>query len=461
MKGLNQKVTDITIAYIGGGSRGWAWTFMADLALEEKISGTIRLYDIDSKAAKTNEIIGNALSKREDTVGKWHYETKASLKEALTGADFVVISILPGTFVEMYSDVHEPEKYGIYQSVGDTAGPGGALRALRTIPMFVEIAEAIKTFSPKAWVINYTNPMTICVRTLYEVFPEIKAFGCCHEVFGTQKLLAHMCEEFLGIEKVDHRAIHVNVMGINHFTWFNEASFQGLDLFPMYEKFVDKYYEQGFNEPDKNWANSTFECAHRVKFDLFRKYGLIAAAGDRHLVEFLPPVYLKNPDTVESWKFSLTTVDWRIADLKQRMDRAKRLAEGEESLGNEPSGEDGILLIKALVGLERTISNVNIPNIGQIPNLPIGEVVETNALFSRDSIRPVFAGALPESISLLIAPHAANHADLLKAAMTGDKELAFKAFVNDPLVTLTEEKARVLFETMLQNTKKYLSVEFI
>ena len=101
-----------------------------------------------------------------------------------------MISIMPGTFDEMESDVHAPEKFGIYQSVGDTTGPGAVMRALRTIPMFEEFAAAIREYCPQAWVINYTNPMTVCVKTLYRVFPKIKAFGCCHEVFGTQKLLA-------------------------------------------------------------------------------------------------------------------------------------------------------------------------------------------------------------------------------------------------------------------------------
>ena len=152
-------VSDLQIAYIGGGSRGWAWTFMTDLAMEKNMSGTIRLYDIDMEAAGHNERIGNDLSTREDASGKWNYETYSSLESALTGADFVVISILPGTFDEMAVDVHTPERLGIWQSVGDTAGPGGIMRSLRTLPMFVEIGEAIKKYSPDAWVINYTNPM--------------------------------------------------------------------------------------------------------------------------------------------------------------------------------------------------------------------------------------------------------------------------------------------------------------
>ena len=322
MEYADGKVKDLQIAYIGGGSRGWAWTFMTDLAMDEELSGTIRLYDIDAEAAKHNEIIGNRLSAREDVVGKWNYTVSDSLQSALTGADFIVISILPGTFDEMAVDVHMPERLGIYQSVGDTAGPGGAMRALRTIPMYVEIAQAIRAYAPKAWVINYTNPMSLCVKTLYYVFPEIKAFGCCHEVFGTQKVLKGILEETMGLKNVKREDIQVNVLGINHFTWFDYASYKGIDLFPIYRKYTEEHKEDGYKEADKNWANSTFECAHIVKFDLFRKYGLIAAAGDRHLVEFMPGVgdsYLKDPETVKRWKFGLTTVDWRKKDLQERL----------------------------------------------------------------------------------------------------------------------------------------------
>nr|WP_314461862.1 alpha-glucosidase/alpha-galactosidase [uncultured Clostridium sp.] len=460
MKYENNKVSDIQIAYIGGGSRGWAWTFMTDLSMDDSMSGTIRLYDIDPAASKNNEIIGSQLSARKDTIGKWDYIQSDSLKDALTGCDFAVISILPGTFDEMDSDVHLPERLGIYQSVGDTAGPGGMIRALRTIPMFVTIAEAIKEYAPDVWVINYTNPMSLCVKTLYHVFPQIKAFGCCHEVFGTQKVLKGICEETFGLESIDRRDIHVNVLGINHFTWFDEASYKGIDLFPVYRNYIDAHYEEGYEEPDKNWANSTFECAHRVKFDLFRRYGLIAAAGDRHLAEFMPGTdYLKDPETVKSWKFGLTTVDWRKNDLKERLAKSRRLANGEEEIQLKPSGEEGILLIKSLCGLDRTISNVNIPNsFLQIANLPKDAVVETNAVFSRDSIKPVIAGTIPEEVLELIKPHVANHERILNAALTCNRTLVYEAFLSDPLVKgrASDAEVKKLADDMIANTLAYL-----
>ncbi len=161
---VENHVKDIQIAYIGGGSRGWAWGFMKDLAMDADITGEVRLYDIDKPAAVQNKHIGDRVSAHPNALSHWQYSVSDSLQQALAGADFVVISILPGTFDEMRSDVHEPERYGVYQSVGDTVGPGGLLRALRTVPMFVDIAEAIRDYCPNAWVINYTNP--ICVMLM-------------------------------------------------------------------------------------------------------------------------------------------------------------------------------------------------------------------------------------------------------------------------------------------------------
>ena len=455
------KEKNLSIAYIGGGSRGWAWGFMKDLAMDEQLCGTVRLYDIDRDAAERNQIIGTKISNHPDAKSKWTYEVSDSLKDALTGADFVVISILPGTFDEMASDVHLPERVGVYQPVGDTVGPGGFMRAMRTIPMFVEIGEAIRDYAPKAWVINYTNPMTLSIRTLYEVFPEIKAFGCCHEVFGTQKLLCDILQQELGIEKVDRHELYTTVNGINHFTWLTRATYKDVDIFPLYEKFCAEHvdgYEKG---GDKNWMNSSFASADKVKMDLFRRYGAIAAAGDRHLVEFVPGWYNKNPDMVKSWKYGLTTVDWRKEDLKRRMQRSDDLISGKEELKLDGSGEEGHLLIKAILGLGDLVSNVNVPNRGQIPNLPIGAVVETNALFGLDRIEPVYAGPVPANILPLVARHVYNQENTLRAALDCDRKLGLATFLNDPLMGgVTREDGEKLFDEMLENQKKYLPAKW-
>ena len=458
MKFTEKGAEGVKIAYVGGGSRGWAWGLMSDLVSCEDMSGEVRLYDIDLQAAKNNELIGNRFNEAVGAKSPWSYRAFETLGEALDGADFVVISILPGTFDEMESDVHTPEKYGIYQSVGDTSGPGGIVRGLRLLPMIEVIARGIEKHCPNAWVINYTNPMTMTVRMLYKTFPGIKAFGCCHEVFGTQKILTKMIREATGEENIPRSEIKVNVTGVNHFTWLTSAQYKNLDLMPMYEKFVDKYYETGYLEgKDDNWMNNVFDTSLRVSFDLFRRYGYIAAAGDRHLAEFCEGSwYLSSPEKVKEWGFSLTPVSWRKKDLIHRLDKSRRRVEGEE-LKIGKTGEDGVNQMRALLGLHTMVTNVNLPNMGQIPNLPLDAVVETNAVFCADSVKPVMAGALPTSIYPLVSRIVGLQEIVVDAAVKRDAELAFRAFANDPLVTIGHDEARKLYREMLENTKAYLT----
>ena len=451
-----KNVKNLKIAYIGGGSKAWARTLMNDLAKEEELAGTVLLYDINYAAAKDNEKIGNALSDREDIKGKWKYVAKEKIDDALCGADFVFISILPGTFEEMSSDVHLPEEYGIYQSVGDTVGPAGIIRSLRTVPMYEEFALAIKRCCPKAWVVNFTNPMTVCVRTLYKVFPEIKAIGCCHEVFGTKRLMVRMLKEEYDIQ-AKRDDIKINVFGVNHFTWVNEAHFRDMDLVPMYAKYVEEHQGGAEEKWGDDWIHLPDNNKALVKFDLYRRYGVIAAAGDRHLAEFCPGNwYLKDKETVEKFGFNLTTVQWRTdVFTKEKEDKTKELLAGNPFELYE-SGEEMVAQIKALLGLGDFVTNVNMPNGGQIPNLPLGVVVETNAYFSGDSIKPIFAGEMPKQIAGLTLPIIAEQEAVVEAGLTGNYDLAFSAFVNSPNMTAPLDKAREMFDRMLYNTRNYL-----
>lgn len=451
-------VEDLKIAYIGGGSQGWAWGLMSDLAAATDISGKVALYDIDYEAAKKNEVIGNRYNDLPDCHSKWDYKAVNTLEEALTDANFVVISILPGTFDEMASDVHTPEKYGIYQSVGDTTGPGGILRALRTIPQMEVIAHGIRDYCPKAWVINYTNPMAICVKALYDAFPEIRAFGCCHEVFGGKKLLASAVKDICGFDGITRDDIKINVVGVNHFTWVTEATWHGMDLIPIYKEFCEKYYETGFDGAEEiNWDNSAHATNRRVKFDLFLRYGYFANAGDRHLAEFCPKNwYLTNEACAHSFGFGLTSVDWRKQRQKTRYELGLKRASGEENVKINISGEEGVLQMRALLGLTELITNVNMPNRGQIPNMPLGVVVETNAIFRDGMLNPVYSGNVPKEIYGLISRIAEAQLLVAEAGRTRNLQKAFLAFVNDPLVDLAPDQAKALFDEMVENTKNYL-----
>lgn len=451
MKHYGDRVEDLVITYIGGGSRGWAWTLMSDLARAKDLSGTVRLYDIDPQAAHINEVIGNSIPHN------FRYEACDDLAASLRGADFVVISILPGTFDEMESDVHCPEKYGIWQSVGDTTGPGGIVRGLRTIPMFETFGKAIRDNCPEAWVINYTNPMTMCVRALYKVFPGIRAFGCCHEVFGSQALLGKVYGEAFGTEAVPRQEVKVNVLGLNHFTWITSATCRGRDLFPAYRAFSEKLLSEPAKPIVRDAHFSYFASQDRVKSDTFLRYGCMGAAGDRHLAEFSRGAwYLKSPETAESWGFTLTPVSYRKEDRKERLALSEAYFTGKKPFEFKETGEEGVDQMRALLGLGDMVTNVNLPNRGQIPNLPADAVVETNASFTCGKLQPVMAGPIPASILPQIAPVCAIQEAVVDAALRRDLDGAFCAFASDPLVTISVWDAKKLFGEMVDNTAAYL-----
>jgi len=322
--------------------------------------------------------------------------------------------------------------------------------------MMVEIGEAIRAFCPDAWVINYTNPMAICVNALYQAFPKIKAFGCCHESFHTQKLLAKMLETELGTSDVVSKDdIRINFLGINHFTWVNRADYKSMDLLPLFAKFAREYGASGLalDESDKDTGNF-FRNMHLVSFDLCNRHKIIPVGGDRHLAEFMPPWYLgKN---VDNWGFGLTPVSWRKKAREESLKKRARILSGEEQFIPEKSGEEGTELIKALLGFSELIAAVNLPNKGQMDDIGHGTVVETNAVIRRDAVYPVCAGRLPDTVHMMVDKHARQQDMLIRACMQKDIELAFNVFVNDNLVQLSRADAANLFVKMLDNTKAYL-----
>jgi len=447
----------IKIAYIGGGSRLWARGLMSDLALTDDLTGEVALYDIDIDAAIQNQKLGTYLMHHKDSKGHFTFTVAYSLEEALSKADFVFISILPATFDEMESYVHHPELYGIYQPVGDTAGPAGIFRSLIMMPIYKEFAEAIKLHAPQAWVINFTNPMTMCVQMLYYVFPKIKAFGNCHEVSHVQDILKRALFEETGIE-ADKKDIQINPMGINHFTWINYASYQDLDLMPIYEQFAYKYQEIGaYGEIIDHMY--PFGSGERVKLDLFLKHQMIAAAGDRHLVEFLPnSPYTQSKESVKDWKFFLTPVSFRV-QMKERANlSARNIIDGLEDIKLTPTSEEGVDQIRALLGIKPLMTNVNMPNYGQIPNLPLGHVVETNAFFRKDDVRPIYAGEITGFANEITQKHILIHQKMIQAFDQRDLSIAKEALYLDPLSSHVDTKRlNQMFDEIVEKIKPYLT----
>ena len=212
---------------------------------------------------------------------------------------------------------------------------------------------------------------------------------------------------------------------------------------------------------DKNWMNDNFTCAHLIKYDLYKRFGFIATAADRHLAEFCPKDwYLSSPERVAEWKFALTPISWRKSHQEFNDKKSKRIMNGEETFKFWKTGEEGIDQMRALLGLKDMVTNVNIPNYGQVPNLPIGACVEVNAMFTADNVVPVYTGPIPATIYPLISTIVGEQEMIVEAGMKRDLEKGFAAFTADPMVALSQEDARALFDEMVDNTKEYLKDYF-
>ncbi|SPF81884.1 family 4 glycosyl hydrolase [Pseudoprimorskyibacter insulae] len=448
---------DVRIAYIGGGSLNWALGLMADLAQDTILSADVRLYDLDVDAARQNAALGARFAEvSRGTPAR--YSVCDTIGDALRDADIVVVSILPGSFDDMAQDILIPERYGIPQAVGDTVGPGGFVRALRSIPMLHQIGAAIAEHAPDAYVCNLTNPMSVLTGALYAAHPGIRCWGECHEVTKLRKQVAWLANRAEGGERWTHRDVEVNVLGVNHFTFVDKIALNGQDMMPAYRAFAAEFAEAGWTakvpDPDDEFARY-FEDRSRVKFDLTRRFGIAAAAGDRHLVEFLPAAeYLEAP---ANWDFGLTPVEFRIRDNKAKRARRAALLAGEAAVAPKRSDEALVDQIIALMGGAAHVSNVNLPNRGQISNLPQGAIVESNAMFSGLGVTPLMAGSLPEPLADHVRGHALRQSALLNAVIAQQYDVLFDLFRTDPLVApLSGNRARQMFAEMIQATASRL-----
>ncbi|MEA4863786.1 MAG: alpha-galactosidase [Sphaerochaeta sp.] len=438
------------ICIIGGGGRLWAIQFMKDLAYNTMTHGTLVLYDIDKEAARNNIAVANQVFAVNKSEGRFNVIAIDDLGQALSGCDMVIISIEPGKTECRYGDLVLPEQYGILQSVGDTTGPGGIMRARRALPIFFDLAKKIEQFCPDAWVINYTNPMTLCTAALYKAFPAIKALGCCHEVFHTQNFLARKVSQWFGVATPDRREIKIDLTGVNHFTFVTKAFWQGHDLMAkLIEEVQDPATFADETEIAKErLANEKwFDCDQKIALAFLRDFGALGAAGDRHLAEFVP-YFLTSDENLHTYGVIRTPYEWRMRQAKEKRSKIFK----DEDLKAELSDEEGVDIMRSLMGDKSMVTNINRPNEGQISYLPKGRIVESNGLISEDSIRPIVATDPPLAIQNLVRQVSDVQEMVLEAIYNNDDNLLFTAFLSDPLMNLSLDKARELFDKMLASS---------
>ncbi|MFB3883006.1 MAG: hypothetical protein ACE149_17200 [Armatimonadota bacterium] len=417
----------VKIAFVGGGSQSWAPRLIRDIVFHDGLQqAELDLVLLDPHVGRARAIkrLFDALLERWK-VARVRISATQDAARALRGADFVLITISTGGLEAMRHDLEIPERYGIYHTVGDTVGPGGWARALRNIPVFHSYAQQIKELAPDAYVLNYTNPMGALTKVLSDELGHSRVIGLCHGLFETFEML----KQVLGVS--EERELKLNFGGLNHFFWILGITVGGRDGYELFRrKLRGRTLVELFDrmtEDQHGWSSRG-----RLASDLYQQYGYLPYIADRHICEFFG-CYITDKAVMERYKLVRTSISDRAASYSRAAEWIEELTAGRSQLGKTPSRETAADIMAA-IAFDRGFSDVvNMPNIGQIPNLPLGAVVETMGYVDAGGARPLTVGPMPEQLRVLCAPHAEVQLQTVEAGLSGNLEEALMALVADPV----------------------------
>lgn len=437
------------IVMIGGGSFNWMPRLLPDIMWAESLrDADFRLLDIQPDAAQIVAGVGRRYA--EAYKSKATFLSTDNAERALDGADFVVITISTGGLDAMEPDIRIPEKYGIFQTVGDTVGPGGWARGLRNIPVFADYAAKFQQYCPEAFILNYTNPLTTLTRTLGLLTPQ-PVVGLCHGVFENLEQLQRI------FKLKEEKQISARYAGINHFFWILDFTVDGKPGYPLLERklrgsSLGKLLSESYLDPAEMGSKY-----REVSNELYKEFGLLPYFGDRHISEFFSRYLAPSLQRVKEYRLKRTPVSWRKARLINRRKFAQRLADGKEPLDMKKSRETAADIMEARWLGKDFVDVMNLPNSGQIENLPYGAVVETPGLVNASGFAPICAGELPPQVLNVTMPHVLNQEMIVEAGLSGDWEMAMQALINDPLCAhLTIPKIKEMGRKLLEANRKHL-----
>jgi alpha-galactosidase len=427
------------VTFVGAGSAVFARQLITDiLAVDGLDSGTFALVDIDAARLELARQIAVRLV--ELSGKRWTVSASTERTEVLEGSDYVINSIEVAGLEHVRADYEIPKRYGVDQCIGDTIGPGGIFKALRTGPVWLQIVADVARLAPRARVINYSNPMSILTLAAART-SDLEVVGLCHSVQGTSRQLASYLD-------IPYDRITWRCAGINHNAWFTTLEQNGEDLYPLLRRraAIPEIYER---DP--------------VRFEVMLHLGAFVTESSGHFSEYVP-YFRKRPDLLarytragylgESGFYANNWPDWRRANDEL----IASMLRGETPVPTERGHEYASTIVEAIeLGREATIHG-NVVNKGWIDNLPEG-CVEVECRVDRGGLHPVHFGPLPEQLAALNRSHMAVHELVVQALFERDRQKAKYALMLDPLtaaVCSLEEIDR-LFEEMCEAERGSLS----
>ena len=453
------------ITVIGAGSASFGENTLSALLRSQKLkSSTLRLVDRNAQSLDIIHRLANRLNKEWDS--QFHITAYLHHKEALEGANFVVSAIEVGPREELWkSDFEIPLKYGVRQPYAENGGPGGFAHAARNVKPVLEIIRDMEQACPQAWFINFTNPM-VRICDLVNRHSKIKAVGLCHQIYIGYCMVGVALAKELGIQvpiglegmqadimqhplqqMVIHQTvplIDIRAAGTNHFSWIISVHDKrtGQDLYPLLKK---RFFE----------LDEQFEPLTRR---VFHDFGLFPISGDTHLCEYLP--WMSDPVTKPWEKFNIRLYDWEtMAGVRDfSLDRLNEMANDNMTIEGllDTNSEGALEMIEniALAGNHYHLA-ANLPNAGQIANLPLGAIVETPVHINAAGIHPVHVGYLPESIAELCHRELMVSQLCVDATVEGSYKKALQCLLLDPIVH-DMDAAKNILDDYLKTYKEHL-----
>lgn len=411
----------VKITFMGAGSTVFAKNVLGDCMLCEAINREleIALYDIDGDRLEESHQLIEALNKKYNdgkTVIK-SYLGIENRKDALRGANFIINAIQVGGYEPCtVIDFEIPKKYGLRQTIADTLGIGGILRALRTIPVMKAFADDIEEVCPDAWLLNYTNPM--CMLSNYmQRFTKVKTVGLCHSV---QVCVPSLLSK-LGLKEQYGDNYVAEIAGINHMAWLLKLTDkEGNDLYPLVRELAEK-------------KNATEKHEDMVRFDYIKRLGYYCTESSEHNAEYNCFYIKKNyPELIEKFNIPLDEYPRRCVNQIARWKQLKEEIYAGGNIEHTRSREYGSGIIEAILTNKPYQIGGNVLNTGLITNLPADCTVEVPCLVDASGIHPTFVGELPTQLAAMNASNIYPQLLAVEAAVTKDKNKLYQAAMMDP-----------------------------
>lgn len=427
------------VTLVGAGSAVFAYEIMRDVLVTPGMeTGTFALVDIDPQRLELAHQVAEKLIAV--TGRKWNVEASTDRTKVLSGTDYLINSIEVAGLANVRHDFDIPMKYGVNQCIGDTIGPGGIFKSLRTLPAWLEILSDTERLAPDALVMNFTNPMSLTCLTGVRA-SALPIVGLCHSIPHTAKVLADYLE--IPVKELEYRAA-----GINHLAWLVDLTWNGQDMYPRLRE-VAKKAEVYERDP--------------VRFEMMLHLGAFVTESSGHTSEYTP-YFRKRPDLIEKYMragylgetgyYANNWPTWR----ERAADRVRRLVSGETEPDLNRGVEYASQIMEAMETNTPTVIYGNVKNTGLITNLPQDGVVEVACLVDRNGIQPTHFGALPTQLAALDQQHMAVHDLVASAVLEKNREAAFLALLLDPLTSAVCSPAEIrhMFDEMAAAQGEYL-----